>query len=368
VAERRCIRNQRLDAAFFRMRKQPATQFEAMEARSVNEIPRGKEWQYEPKWDGFRCLLSRDGDAVIMLSKAGQDLTRYFPEVVSAAETLPEKSFVLDGEIVVTAAEAFSFDHLLQRIHPAASRVKRLAVETPAVFLAFDLLKRGKTRLATTPLTERRRQLEDFAIHSFAPGSVFRLSPASIKFSDAKRWLASAGGGSDGVIAKRTDLPYQGGNREGMQKIKRHRSADCVIGGFRYGEKLQNGRKVVGSLLLGLYDAEGLLHHVGFSSGIKTKDKPALTDKLEAILTDRSFSGNTPGGPSRWSTKRSSEWQPVKPKLVVEISYDHFTGGRFRHGTTILRWRPDKRPKQCTMDQLKQKAIAPASLLKARLR
>jgi ATP-dependent DNA ligase len=152
-----------------------------------------------------------------------------------------------------------------------------------------------------------------------------------------------------------------------MQKIKRYRSADCVIGGFRYGEKLQAGRKVVGSLLLGLYDAEGLFHHVGFSSGIKTKDKPALTDKLEAITTDRSFSGNMPGGPSRWSTKRSSVWQPVKPRFVVEISYDHFTGGRFRHGTTILRWRPDKRPKQCTMDQLKQKAITPASLLNAKL-
>jgi ATP-dependent DNA ligase len=349
------------------MSKKPAAELEAMEARSVNEIPQGKEWQYEPKWDGFRCLLSRDGNAVIMLSKAGQDLTRYFPEMVSAAETLPENSFVLDGEIVVPNGKAFSFDHLLQRIHPAASRVKRLAIETPAIFLAFDLLKRGKTRLATAPLTERRPQLEDFAAHSFAPGSVFRLSPASSKFGDAKRWLASAGGGCDGVIAKRTDLPYQGGNREGMQKIKRYRSADCVIGGFRYGEKLQAGRKVVGSLLLGLYDAEGLFHHVGFSSGIKTKDKPALTDKLEAITTDRSFSGNMPGGPSRWSTKRSSVWQPVKPRFVVEISYDHFTGGRFRHGTTILRWRRDKRPKQCTMDQLKQKAIAPASLLNAKL-
>jgi ATP-dependent DNA ligase len=349
------------------MSKKPAAELKAMEARSVNEIPQGKEWQYEPKWDGFRCLLSRDGNAVIMLSKAGQDLTRYFPEMVSAAETLPENSFVLDGEIVVPNGKAFSFDHLLQRIHPAASRVKRLAIETPAIFLAFDLLKRGKTRLATAPLTERRPQLEDFAAHSFTPRSVFRLSPASSKFGDAKRWLASAGGGCDGVIAKRTDLPYQGGNREGMQKIKRYRSADCVIGGFRYGEKLQAGRKVVGSLLLGLYDAEGLFHHVGFSSGIKTKDKPALTDKLEAITTDRSFSGNMPGGPSRWSTKRSSVWQPVKPRFVVEISYDHFTGGRFRHGTTILRWRPDKRPKQCTMDQLKQKAITPASLLNAKL-
>jgi ATP-dependent DNA ligase len=176
-----------------------------------------------------------------------------------------------------------------------------------------------------------------------------------------------AGGGSDGVIAKRLDLPYQAGNRDGMQKIKRYRSADCVIGGFRYGENLQEGRKVVGSVLLGLYDAEGLLHHVGFSSAIKTKDKPALTDRLEAAKSDRSFTGNAPGGPSRWSTRRSSEWQPVNLKYVVEVSYDHFTGGRFRHGTSILRWRPDKKPRQCTFEQVDQKidrrlmvAIAPS--------
>jgi len=189
----------------------------------------------------------------------------------------------------------------------------------------------------------------------FTSASLFRLSPASLKLQDAHRWLASAGGGSDGVIAKRLDLPYQAGNRDGMQKIKRYRSADCVIGGFRYGENVQAGRKVVGSILLGLYDADGLLHHVGFSSGIKAKDKPCLTDKLEALKQNRSFTGNAPGGPSRWSTKRSSEWQPVKPKYVVEVSYDHFTGGRFRHGTSILRWRPDKRPAQCTFEQVDQK-------------
>jgi ATP-dependent DNA ligase len=328
---------------------------EAMEARSVDAIPTGPEWQYEPKWDGFRCLLQREADFVAMHSKSGQDLSRYFPEVVAAALALREKSFILDGEIVVPVKGGFSFDDLLQRIHPAASRVKKLAEQTPALFLAFDLLKKGKTEIGDEFLAKRRPRLEDFAARCFADASLFRLSPASLRPRDAQRWLELAGGGSDGVIAKRVDLPYQGGNREGMQKIKRYRSADCVIGGFRYGENLQAGRKVIGSILLGLYDADGLLHHVGFSSGIKAKDKPDLTDKLEAVGQVESFTGNAPGGPSRWSTKRSSEWQPVNPRYVVEVSYDHFTGGRFRHGTSILRWRSDKKPSQCTFEQLDQK-------------
>ena len=330
---------------------------EAMEARSVEAIPIGQEWQYEPKWDGFRCLLTRNVDSVAMYSKSGQDLSRYFPEVVAAALTFREKSYVLDGELVVPKGGRFSFDQLLQRIHPAASRVKKLAEETPAMYLAFDLLKKGTTEVAAEPLAKRRRLLKDFAIRHFTGASLFRLSPASLKLRDAQRWLASAGGGSDGVIAKRIDLPYQAGNRDGMQKIKRYRSADCVIGGFRYGENRQKGRRLVASLLLGLYDADGLLHHVGFSSGIKAKDKPALTDKLEAVRRDRSFTGNAPGGPSRWSTKRSSEWQPVKLEYVVEVSYDHFTGGRFRHGTSILRWRPDKKPAQCTFEQVNQETV-----------
>ncbi len=332
-----------------------------MEARSVEEIPLGDVWQYEPKWDGFRCLLSRSNRSVSLTSKSGQDLTRYFPEVAAAALELPERSFVLDGELVVALGKTFSFDQLLQRIHPASSRVKRLAVETPANLIVFDLLQQGNADLSSLPLAERRPRLEHFA--RCFEGTLFRLSPASRKDSEARRWLRLAGGGSDGVIAKRRDLPYQSGNREGMQKIKRHRSADCVIGGFRYGERAQAGRRVVGSLLLGLYDDEKLLHHVGFCSGLKANEKPALTATLEAIATQQSFTGSTPGGPSRWSTKRSSEWVPVKPKYVVEVSYDHFTAGRFRHGTSLLRWRPDKKPAQCTMDQLKQKSIAPASLL-----
>jgi len=328
---------------------------EAMEARSVTAIPTGPEWQYEPKWDGFRCLLKRESDFVAMHAKSGQDLSRYFPEVVAAALALRESSFILDGEIVVPVKGKLSFDDLLQRIHPAASRVKKLAEQTPALFLVFDLLRKGKAEIGDEPLLKRRPQLDEFAACHFSSRSLFRLSPASVRRRDAQRWLESAGGGSDGVIAKRLDLPYQAGNREGMQKIKRYRSADCVIGGFRYGENAQLGRKVIGSILLGLYDADRVLHHVGFSSGIKSKDKPALTDKLEAVAQVESFTGKAPGGPSRWSTKRSSEWQPVKPKYVVEVSYDHFTGGRFRHGTSILRWRRDKKPFQCTFEQLDQK-------------
>jgi ATP-dependent DNA ligase len=338
-----------------------AKQTEPMEARSVDTIPVGDEWQYEPKWDGFRCLLARDGGTVTMTSKSGQDLTRYFPEVAQSATNFPERWFVLDGELVIPIAEEFSFDALLQRIHPAASRIKRLSVVTPAQLLAFDLLGRGAEDLMSATLPKRRRELEAFAGQCF-PGTLFRLSPASLDLKDAKKWLQSAGGGSDGVIAKRLDLPYQAGNRDGMQKIKRYRSADCVIGGFRYGEKKAGGRRVVGSLLLGLYDNESKLHHVGFTSGLKADEKPALTDRLEAITADRIFTGNTPGGPSRWSTKRSSEWTPLKPKLVIEVSYDHFTGGRFRHGTTLLRWRPDKKARQCTMDQLQQKFISPQVL------
>ena len=334
-----------------------------MEARSVADIPTGDEWQYEPKWDGFRCLLERDGKTVTMTSKSGQDLKRYFPEVAQAAALLPEQRFILDGELVVPLEGELSFDALLQRIHPAASRVERLSHETPALYLAFDILKRGKADLAEELLPQRRHELEVFASRSFRKKTLFRLSPASTALKDAKKWLKSAGGGSDGVIAKRTDLPYQAGNREGMQKIKPHRSADCIIGGFRYAERELAGRKVVGSLLLGLYDEDGLLHHVGFTSALTAKEKPALTDRLEGMVTAKSFTGNAPGGPSRWSTKRSSEWVPIKPKLVVEVSYDHFTGGRFRHGTTILRWRPDKKPQQCSLDQLQQKSASVEALL-----
>jgi ATP-dependent DNA ligase len=335
-----------------------------MEARSVDAIPRGTQWQYEPKWDGFRCLLSRQGRKVDLRSKSGEDLARYFPELVAAALQLRATTFQLDGEIVVPQGSTFSFDDLLQRIHPAASRVNRLSQETPALFIAFDLLATAKDKkLSMQPLGKRRPALEAFAKAQFTSGSTFHLSPATTSFATAERWLARSGGGSDGVIAKRLDLPYQAGSRDGMQKIKKFRSADCVVGGFRYATNQLNGRKVVGSLLLGLYDDEGLLQHVGFTSAIKQEEKPALTAKLEALIKEPGFTGNAPGGPSRWSTDRSTKWCPLRPKLVVEICYDHFSGDRFRHGTSILRWRPDKAPKQCSFEQLKQKAANPMRLL-----
>jgi ATP-dependent DNA ligase len=340
-------------------------QLAAMEARSVDAIPRGEEWQYEPKWDGFRCLLSRHGSKVDLRSKSGEDLARYFPELVQAALALKATAFLLDGEIVVPRGKAFSFDDLLQRIHPAASRVKKLSQETPALFLAFDLLATTTDRkLAASPLHERRPALEAFAKSQFKSHPTFRLSPATPSYATAQKWLKQSGGGSDGVIAKRIDLPYQAGNRDGMQKIKKFRSADCVVGGFRYATNRIANRKVVGSLLLGLYDDEGLLHHVGFTSAIKQADKPALTSKLEPLIAPPGFTGNAPGGPSRWSTERSAKWCPLKPKLVIEVCYDHFSGERFRHGTSILRWRPDKAPRQCSFDQLRQKAADPMRLLK----
>ncbi|MGY4574766.1 ATP-dependent DNA ligase [Bradyrhizobium sp. USDA 3256] len=336
-----------------------------MEARSVDAIPRGKEWQYEPKWDGFRCLLKREGHKVDLRSKSGEDLARYFPELVAAALNVKARSFVLDGEIVVPHGRTFSFDDLLQRIHPAASRVTRLAQETPALFLAFDLLAApARTKLSGQPLSERRPQLEAIARSQLKSNSSFRLSPATTSYALARKWLARSGGGFDGVIAKRLDLPYQAGNRDGMQKIKRFGSADCVVGGFRYATNRTGGRNVVGSLLLGLYDDDGLLHHVGFTSAIRQQDKPALTDRLEPLIAKPGFTGNAPGGPSRWSTERSAQWCPLKPKLVIEVCYDHFSGDRFRHGTSILRWRPDKAPKQCSFEQLKQKAADPMKLLR----
>lgn len=336
-----------------------------MEARSVDAIPRGEEWQYEPKWDGFRCLLSRSGRRVELRSKSGEDLARYFPEIVAAALRLKVDRFTLDGEIVVPQGRGFSFDALLQRIHPAASRVKKLAQETPALYLVFDLLATAKDKqLAKKSLIERRPALEAFAKTNLE-GSIFRLSPSTTSYATAKKWLAQSGGGSDGVIAKRIDLPYQAGNRDGMQKIKKFRSADCVVGGFRYASNKIAGRKVVGSLLLGLYDDEGLLHHVGFTSAIKADEKPALTDRLEALIGEPGFTGNAPGGPSRWSTDRSAKWCPLEPKLAIEVCYDHFSGERFRHGTSILRWRPDKPPRQCSFEQLKQKAADPMKLLKS---
>jgi ATP-dependent DNA ligase len=319
-----------------------------MEALLVDEIPTGA-WQYEPKWDGFRCIAFRDGKKIELQSKSGQPLARYFPEVVENLRKLRATRFVLDGELVIPDGKRLSFDDLLQRIHPAESRVRALSRETPAAYVVFDLIVSldGKP-LVEKPLKERRRRLEKFVSDFVEAGSGVLLSPATTDIRQARKWLAMAGGGLDGIVAKRLDADYRSGERTGMQKVKVIRTADCIVGGFRYA----SGKKVVGSLLLGLYGEDGKLHHVGFTSGISARDRGPLTKKLEALISPPGFTGKAPGGPSRWSTERSAEWKPLAPKLVVEVRYDSFVGGRFRHGTGFLRWRPDKAPRQCTLDQV----------------
>jgi ATP-dependent DNA ligase len=335
--------------------------FAPMEAQSVEALPRGEEWQYEPKWDGFRCLAIRNRAGLELWSKSGQPLARYFPELVEVlAARLPPR-FALDGEIAIPHGKAFSFDALLQRIHPAASRIRRLSAETPAIYIIFDLLEdENGSSLMTMPLERRRKRLEIFAAKYFEQEPKLQLSPATTRFADAQKWLRETGAATDGVIAKRRDLDYRAGARDGMQKVKNFRSADCVVGGFRYAAKNQ----VVGSLLLGLYDDKSLLNHVGFTSAIPASDRPALTKKLERLIAPPGFTGNAPGGPSRWNQGKENSWKPLQPKLVVEVSFDHVTGERFRHGTKILRWRPDKAPAQCTMEQLRQKRASPLKLLK----
>jgi ATP-dependent DNA ligase len=332
-----------------------------MEARAVPQPPQGEEWQYEPKWDGFRCLAFRDGTEIYLQSKSGQPLARYFPDVVDSLSKLRAQKFVLDGEILVPLKGRASFDQLLQRIHPAASRVKKLASEYPALYVVFDLLATDKGQsIAELSLSGRRNELERFAKRFLRGKKGVMLSPATIDLKKAQRWFSSANSGLDGIVAKRRDLQYLSGSRDGMQKIKHRQTADCVVGGFRYSE----GNKTIGSLLLGLYDDEGLLNHVGFTSSFSAQDRGDLVKVLKPLLGGSGFTGNAPGGPSRWSTRRSSEWEPLKPKLVVEVEYDNFTGKRFRHGTHFLRFRPDKRPQDCTYDQVSKGRGAKLQLLK----
>lgn len=333
--------------------------FLPMEAKSVAEIPTGSGWQYEPKWDGFRCLAFCDGRSIELQSKSGQSLTRYFPELVEALSSLKAEKFVLDGEIIVLVGDKLSFDDLLQRIHPAASRVAKLSTEKPARLVLFDLLvdAAAQSFLGET-MVRRRAALEAFASKYLRGNPHFLLSPATTDITVARQWLNTMRGQLDGLVAKPLDAPYSPGERT-MLKIKNLRTADCVVGGFRYGSKT----KLVGSLLLGLYDNEGLLHHVGFTSSMEGVSRVALTKKLEALIEFPGFTGRAPGGPSRWSSERSPEWQPLRPQLVVEVRYDHFTSGRFRHGTKLLRWRPDKAPLQCRMDQVEVRTKSPLALL-----
>jgi ATP-dependent DNA ligase len=320
-----------------------------MEGASVKSIPTGPQWQYEPKWDGFRCLAFRDGPRIELQSKSMKPLGRYFPDLCEELHDLRATRFAVDGEIVIPVVKGFSFDLLLQRIHPAASRVAKLSEQYPARLIIFDLLvnARGKD-LTPLPLAKRREELETFAKKFFAKTSSIVLSPATRDGRTARRWSDRKRQTLDGVIAKRLDLEYRSGERDGMQKIKRMRTADCVVGGFRYASR----RKTVGSLLLGLYNDAGLLDHVGFVATGKNFSTAELTHQLEVLIRPPGFTGKVPGGPSRWSTERTGDWQPLRPKLVVEVQYDHVTNGRFRHGTKFLRWRPDKTPKRCILGQI----------------
>jgi ATP-dependent DNA ligase len=316
-----------------------------MEALLASELPAGDGWQYEPKWDGFRALARRERDDVTLASRSGKPLGRYFPEVLDLLRALKERHFLIDGELIISLDDTLSFDALQLRLHPAESRIRRLAGETPAELMLFDLLEAGDKSLADKPLSARRKALESFYAKNKRPG--LHLSPATLDRNTAKRWLDRSGGALDGVVAKRTDQEYRSGERA-MIKVKQQRTADCVVGGFRYAEK----KREVGSLLLGLYDDAGLLHHVGFTSAIAAKDRTELTTRLEELIEPPGFTGDAPGGPSRWANARSAEWQPLRPTLVAEVRYDQVTGRRFRHGTGFLRWRPDKEPKECTFDQL----------------
>lgn len=328
-----------------------------MEAKLVADLPDEEGWQFEPKWDGFRCLAYRAGPEVELQSKSGKSLARYFPDVITALRGLPLDRFVLDGELAILSGDALSFEALQNRLHPAESRVRRLAAEAPAMFILFDCLATAADgSLMDSPLTQRRTALERF-FSSLGDQPALRLTPYTRDVAAARGWLKKARGSLDGVIAKQLNGPYVSGERA-MLKVKLLRTADCVVGGFRYA----TDGDLVGSLLLGLHDEAGKLHHVGFTATIKDEERAALTRKLEKLVESPGFTGDAPGGPSRWSNERSADWQPLKPQLVVEVKYDQVTGNRFRHGTRLLRWRPDKKPEQCTCDQLLREA-PPAKLV-----
>jgi ATP-dependent DNA ligase len=337
----------------------PASPFEPMEARSADDLPQEPGWRFEPKWDGFRCLAVKAKGEVALFAKSGKPLTRYFPEVAEGLAAVAANDFILDGELVIARDGVVAFDALQMRLHPAQSRILKLSRETPAVLILFDALRLAGVSIAGEPLRRRRERLETFV--GRAKSAVLRLSPYTENRRTALGWLSRLGGSLDGVVAKAADAPYAPGERS-MIKVKRMRTADCVVGGFRY----LSARREVGSLLLGLYDNEGRLNHVGFAA-LPDEGRADLTRRLEQMIEEPGFTGDAPGGPSRWSTERSAAWSPLRTELVVEVRYDHVTAGRFRHGTRLLRWRPDKAPRQCTMEQLVAEA-APATVIAEALR
>ena len=316
-----------------------------MEAKSQAALPSGPGWWYEPKWDGFRCLAFKGAGRVELVAKSGKSLNRFFPEVVERLAAVPIPVFGIDGELLACDGDQFSFEVLQARLHPAESRIRRLAQETPAVFAVFDMVvDTDGVDLRPLPWWERHQRLEAFFEHHETPE--LTLTPGTRERVKAEGWLAD--GKLEGVVAKAMAGPYLEGERA-MIKVKRARTADCVVGGFRYA----TGEAIVGSLLLGLYDDAGRLNHVGHTSGFAGIDKTALTRELEALRGEPGFDGRAPGGPSRWATERSAAWTPLRPELIVEVSFDQVSDDRFRHGTKLVRRRPDKVPEQCRMEQLK---------------
>ncbi len=318
-----------------------------MLAKLHEDIPRGEGWLYEPKWDGFRAIVFRDGDAVRIDSRNGQTLDRYFPEVVEQLKlALPERA-VVDGEIVVAGERGLDFEALSQRIHPAASRIARLSVETPASFIAFDMLAVGSDDLRALPGAARRERL----IAELRATPSVAITPQTLDADEAAEWFTRyEGAGLDGVIAKQASLGYVEGQRLWV-KVKHRRTVDCVVGGYRLAVNAGAG---VASLLLGLYGEGGVLHLVGHTSSFSAAERRALLDKLKPLEGGTSFGhGRTPGGPSRWTQgKRDESWIPLSPELVCEVSFDYMQGERFRHAARFHRWRTDKDPRDCTFDQL----------------
>jgi ATP-dependent DNA ligase len=306
-------------------------------ARSAKQLPEGDDWRYEPKWDGFRTIVFRDGDEIQLQSRNGRPMNRYFPDVVEQVAKLPGGRLVLDGEMVVIVKGVQEFDLLSQRIHPAASRVERLARETPAQFVAFDLLAEGARALLELPYEERRERL------AAVVGAPVELTPCTAELDDAGQWLT---GSSEGVIAKQAQAPYRPGERTGMVKVKRVRTADAVVQAFRFGKE----EGTVGSLILGMYDDGGELHVVGHTSSFRAKQKRELLELLEPYRTHEQGSGE----PSRWKSDEELVWEGLRPELVVEVEFDHITGNRIRHGARFKRWREDKGPRECLISQLRE--------------
>jgi len=325
-----------------------------MEAKLVDRLPDGPGWQFEPKWDGFRAMPVRLGRKVEIISKSGKPLDRYFPELVELLLATAIDDFVLDGEIILPIGEKLSFEALQARLHPAASRITKLSRETPAQLMLFDCLMLEGEEYRSRRLSERRAALERF--HAAEGGPSLLLSPRSAEVAEAESWLAASGGALDGVVAKRMEDPYQPGVRA-MLKVKQLRTADCVVGGFRRTPD----EKGVASLLLGLYDDAGELNHVGFTSALAAAERAPLLGRLTSLVEPPGFTGKAPGGPSRWNAGQAKPWEPLRPELVVEVIYDQVTGARFRHGTRLYRWRPDKAPDHCTMEQLAYE-LRPAEL------